>query len=38
MQYWLQALRSLNLDMRNYQTTYLPMVETMRNLLQSQWG
>lgn len=38
MQYWLRALRSLNLDMRNYQTTYLPMVETMRNLLQSQWG
>ena len=38
MQYWLQALRSLNLDMRNYQTTYLPMVETMRNLMQSQWG
>lgn len=38
MQYWLQALRSLNLDMRNYQATYLPMVETMRNLLQSQWG
>lgn len=38
MQYWLQALRSLNLDMRNYQTTYLPMIETMRNLMQSQWG
>lgn len=38
MQYWLRALRSLNLDMRNYQTTYLPMVETVRNLLQSQWG
>lgn len=38
IQYWLQALRSLNLDMRNYQTTYLPMVETMRNLMQSQWG
>lgn len=38
MQYWLQALRSLNLDMRNYQATYLPMIETMRNLMQSQWG
>lgn len=38
IQYWLQALRSLNLDMRNYQTTYLPMIETMRNLMQSQWG
>lgn len=38
MQYWLQALRSLNLDMRNYQTTYLPMIETMRNLMRSQWG
>lgn len=38
MQYWLQALRSLNVDMRNYQTTYLPMIETMRNLMQSQWG